>query len=151
MNREIKFRGQITKSYTGINLKNGDWIYGSLVDDRAYGGKIYISWWNKSCEINTITEINADTVGQYTGLKDMNGVEMFEGDIVDYKLGQTFIPLRDRCYNEIYYQEDHCGFFQRNIHKDGHRSLGFSITVSQDKIVVGNIHDNPELLKGGEQ
>lgn len=67
MNREIKFRG--------IRLDNGEWIYGDL--NHLVDG-VYISNDN-GCNM---AQVYPDTVGQYTGLKDKNGKEIYEDDIL---------------------------------------------------------------------
>lgn len=127
--REIKFRGRC--------LDNGEWVYGSL-----------LVWEDKDCSIlyhkdgdlffeMTKVQVEPATVGQYTGMKDKNGKEIYEGDIISG--GRTFHviwDMRGACWTG-------------EMHKDPERllDLGFLITSKYIRI-IGNIHDNPELLKG---
>ena len=105
------------------------------------------------------TPVNHNTVGQFTGLCDKNGNEIYEGDILLWTRKNVHIegrPLRDfadRC--ETFYDDDKCAFrFKYKL--DCGSCIGL-LDFSDDRAdesyieVIGNIHDNPELLKGGEQ
>ena len=135
--REILFRGK--------RLDNGDWVYGYYVHigpvscHRAYIIPEYAS----SLQVN---EVDPSTVGQYTGLKDKNGKRLMEGDIIDASAewwdasgpaghSSPIIPVE--------WCEYYCGFDPfANYDCD----CGVFI-YANNCIVIGNIHDNPELLE----
>ena len=128
--RQIKFRGK--------RLDNGAWIYGDLIHiDKSDIGIVtdYDHW--SGCRINP------DTVGQFTGLLDRNGKEIYEGDII--KVDEFAMPCE-----VIWYEKT--ASFQLRYHVDGgfnipKDALGLWVQDYKDVIaVIGNIHDNPELI-----
>ena len=119
MKREIKFRGK--------SLNTNCWVYGDLRQDKIRR-KAYIEY-----------EVDPDTIGQYTGLKDANGKDIYEGDIVS---------TNDNRFFTIEYREEEAAFkmidygiapFERDI-----RELTKKGINEQRIKVVGNIHDNPK-------
>lgn len=126
MNREILFRGK--------RLDNNKWLYGSHFTD---SGEDYIIPQNL-LGINDYEECQVDqnTVGQFTGLRDKNGVKIFEGDIVKC---ETFV------YKVAYDNKRIASFFLRRD-VDMYRHYFGEAMDSDDCEVIGNIYDNPELL-----
>lgn len=89
MKREIKFRG--------IRRDNGEWIYGDL--NHLVDG-VYIS----NDYGNNMAQVVPDTVGQYTGLKDKNGKEIYEDDILAHNgknIGYVANDMRCYCFDLV--------------------------------------------------
>ena len=123
--REILFRGKLVDS--------GEWIYG-LLDDEDHGADFtaiiphrkhraeYADW-----------EVDPTTVGQYTGLKDRNGERIFEGDVV--RISKTLFAVEWRDAEYVF------------GHIAGQPwSYPYFASHAGSCEIIGNIHDNPELL-----
>lgn len=135
--REILFRGK--------RKENGKWIYGFLVpkETNSYAdGFLIIDGALNYDELDdyqpsfSTYDVVSETVGQYTGLTDKNGKKIFEGDIVKYR---NNLPCK------IDYIDSQFVMMWKNFYRNFER-------VYDDEIeVIGNIYDNPELLKEAEQ
>lgn len=132
--REILFRGR-------RSWGNKDWVEGDVL----HGYSDHVSITKRLTGIET-WQVEPETVGQYTGLCDKNGKKIFEGDIVQYELhgirNRAVIkygaPKEDSfCYG--WYLDDNNGNTAFLLCKNWIK--GYNCQV------IGNIHDNPELLK----
>lgn len=114
--RDIKFRG--------IKYGTTEFIYGDFQQDKD--GRCYIK------EIGTAVwnSINPDTIGQYTGLKDKSGKEIFEGDVIKNHQGSVSVldwDKRTARFKPRSFYNRESWYWQQNE-------------------IIGNIHENPELL-----
>ena len=144
--REILFRGK---------MDNGEWVYGSFCMDarEQFNGLCgvdgFIRLYDKAKGKMQTYEVDRETVGQYTGLMDKNGKRIFEGDIVAQNWYDYDEP-RDDSFGKVVFCEYDCSFSVMDVNKDGFMPLGRCGSYHWEVEVIGNIHDNPELLKGGE-
>ena len=133
--RAIKFRGKAEVDTLGI--KKGSWICGDLhTQDEYYSvdnGQI-------------VVKVEPETIGQFTGLYDKNCDPIYEGDIIQGEYNHKHLiryPEEDARFTATLVEfvgrkeeEEHtCGVPQKWINVFG-------------KVVIGNVHDNPELLRG---
>lgn len=120
--REILFRGKF----------GNEWKYGFLSIEPK-GLVIKEPYKNES---SNVWHIDADTVGQYTGLTDKNGTKIFEGDIVKYG---------DTVHNVVFEQRNGTAYFGLVYSTLETLSFGHYQDLKQIE-VIGNIYDNPELV-----
>ena len=139
--REILFRGK--------RLDNGEWYYGSYlflhissVDwTGAKSGKPEdVHYIVNDQDINYA--VYPSTIGQYTGLKDKNGKRIFEWDVIKrFWLGAEIIYC-------VRYDGEYAHFIGNSMNKSGFTTFDNDGEMFE---VIGNIHDNPELWKGGDE
>lgn len=131
--RKIVFRGK--------RIDTGEWVYGDL---HTRCQKPHIHPDVPNCPISGLKfNIDPDTVGQYTGLTDRNGKDVYEGDIalMDYS---DFNTGKDgKIYAVVRWIDDRAAFMWD-------AGLNYYADMRNDVEICGNIHDNPELLEDGE-
>ena len=132
--REIKFRGRVAP-------RGKQWFYGDL-DTHTWGVCIL--------DKNTLHTVISETVGQYTGLKDAPGKEIYEGDIV--KLSPQFsakqgLKCEFRFPAVVRWDERLARFSLRSMEIIDYLLHGLIPYGSEYITVIGNVHDNPELLE----
>ena len=137
--RDIKFRGKSLRAG-----KWSKWIYGSL-DCTKYTYKecrmvAYddpIQYWHT---------VDKETVGQYTGLKDKNGKEIYEGDIIFIKGETKLLDIKGK----VEYSNTFAQFIITNTGSIVNETEPLGDYEEENIEVIGNIYDNPELLEEGD-
>lgn len=144
--REIKFRGK--------RLDNGEWEIGDLLENQGRNF-IYHATSETTIEDNddgrivvVAVEVDPATIGQYTGLKDKKGAMIFEGDILLLSDGKSHSE-------DVVVEHGLCGWTFYNPQTATFYSDGSHTYVAVENcrfmfgtgVVIGNIHDNPDLLK----
>lgn len=119
--RDILFRGK--------RVDNGEWVYGTLVHRTKYYGDTTDKWFvlhggEFDCDYYDAEEVLPDTIGQYTGMTDIKGNRIFEGDML-------------RKYNVI-------EFCNGSFCENGDTPLSL---LANNFSIIGNVFDNPSLLK----
>lgn len=150
MNREIKFRG----------ISIDEWVYGMLCKvnegDTEHGEPIKYKIQTEEKEYGEYVQCfitDEKTIGQYTGLHDKNGKEIYEGDIVLYEDWEKAYECRgnDNFINKgiVEYCEDNCCY---NVTE--RQTVDITDVLykdNEDLEVIGNIYENPELLGGEDE
>lgn len=125
MKREIEFRGKPIG-------KGGKWMVGIGAYKSHTSEHLVLNAKGDSVEVVHLC--------QYTGLKDKNGIKIFEGDIIESNGYKHLVTYNEKlagfCAVNAKYPEDICGINQQWINECS-------------KVVIGNVIDNPEIVKGG--
>lgn len=139
--RDIKFRGK--------RLDNGEWVYGGLIADGKGNYAIAKLVILNNCNTASVHMVDPATVGQYTGLKDKNDKKIWVGDI--FKDDRGVVRSVFRVPGGFAFEDNPAAFGY------DHRSplypyspladLQSASWLSQCCEIIGNIHDNPKLLK----
>lgn len=121
--REIKFRGK--------SLDNGEWVYGDLI----HSGTDTIAILEPGApSLEIVTDVIPDTVGQFTGLHDKYGAEIYEGHIVRFDNHLQGV-------SKVLFDSGQYTVESKNY------STALTYRIANHIVIIGNIHDNPELLK----
>lgn len=137
--REIKFRGKKTST--------GEWVYGSLITNPS--GPHTIVQIRPNPVHNGIIQgwcfgVDRDSVGQFTGLHDKNGKQIYEGDIVEYYNNRHGEPIGSPGKGFIRYNSD-CAIWQIAYKNTANKEVWDDINFKFLE-VIGTIHENQELL-----
>lgn len=138
MNRTIKFRGK--------PFDNKKWHYGHYSDfNHNPDGLSKMSYWITTPAGGCTIQANPHTIGQFTELCDMNEKEIYEDDILKVYIGNGKYELR-----QIYWWQG--AYWTKRVKSYGAygeepQTLSFYFTNKIEVEVIGNIHDNPELIK----
>ena len=141
--REILFRGK--------RVDNVEWVYGYFWSNDVGNSFIRVTKENDEIVLKDY-EVIPETVGQYTGLTDKNGKKIFEGDIVKYDLWDDKFDYCEVKFGYFYAAMDSynggpaLGFYLADINGNAD-DRGFYKNMYKYIEVIGNIHDNPELLE----
>lgn len=136
--REILFRGK--------RCDNGKWVQGYYIraEHHWHNHGIHKDWIICGASANggwfalhNKYAVKAETAGQYTGLTDKNGKKIFEGDILIHA---------EKYRYKVFWCNDRKGFYVRGINFSDYDYIGNFYTHTIE--VIGNIHDNPELMEG---
>ena len=124
--------------FRGKEAESGKWLYGWVLGEKTKSiielDTQYVS--KEGVEAYYISVVIPETVGQYTGLDDKNGKKIFEGDVCKLILNKVFVELTSG------------SFKSRRVDKNDVFFPVCEFTVNQcHPEVIGNIHDNPELME----
>lgn len=142
--REILFRGK--------RKEDGEWVEGYLVKTRHYPSNdthyFIIGIDSNWCDYEGYDleyDVIPETVGQYTNFSDKNGKKIFEGDIIQTLMIEYNPPRQYRKPYQVNYNSDFPSVVVEHYSPFEH------FTEKVEYEVIGNIHDNPELIKGGAE
>lgn len=133
MNREILFRGK--------DILKEEWVYGDLVKT-----KNFVAIKKTNGDYFRPTQVSPNTVGQYTGLKDKDGREIYEGDILQY-IGKRKDNMKKVYRRKVVFHEGMFALLSKEL--PVYSALNYHCMEDGRSAwsVIGNIHDNPELIK----
>lgn len=144
MGREIKFRAKCFDN----------WRYGSYLhfEKKPINSRLNINYkdfivTNEDDGEHYYPITDLSSIGQYTELKDKNGKEIYEGDILRLTGSTSNLTV------EVVYNEEDTSFTLKltSINAVNARTLGSWLSLGYECAIIGNVYDNPELMKGGRQ
>lgn len=144
--REIKFRGQ--------RVDNKEWVYGDGIHypkSINYMGTCWIDGMGKVA--NDWVQVIPETVGQFTGSQDTNGVDIYEGDVITAHKYPFFV-FNNANYNAVVIWSNDLLAYRYEYYKISDRVRGEChgncedlCELDDEAVIIGNTHENPELLE----
>lgn len=142
MSREIRFRGRSTSNVdaegSAPTIRIGDWVYGSLITAKGeafiVNGVVESNW--EYIALEEWCPVDPETVGQFTGIRDLTGADIFEDDVITWMLSGSIAP------GEVYWKR--AGFWIRDARKGNTTKLQNASSIT----VIGNRFEHPHLLEG---
>lgn len=126
--------------WRGKDVAFGEWVEGDLLCDKFFDGSMNYCIFERDFDNSNSYTVDPSTLGECTGLTDKNGKLIFEGHIVKYS------SRYKQCVGEILFSGNQCRFIMR-------LGSGQVFEVARKYAncyeIIGNIHDNPELLQKG--
>jgi uncharacterized phage protein (TIGR01671 family) len=132
--------GNLRFKFRGKRVDNGEWVYGYYIQLDFHNSVDYVEEAQIVLDNGHVYVVDPETVGQYTGLKDKNGTEVYEGDIV----GNLDLALDHFDYYEVIYHPKEASFIMVNKPENDR----FDMTIAYHGEIIGNIHETPDLVKG---
>ena len=127
--RTIKFRGQ--------DIDDGEWLYGDLRQRMGYWPAIIESYCTDEGKVGyREIAVKEETVGQFTNLHDMDGMEIYEGDVLMIE------GIKTNRYSKVWWNPDKFTFYIGHSPMDAYLRKDGNLC---DFCIVGNIYDNPKL------
>ena len=140
--------------YRGKRNDNGEWVFGALYKKTHFYGDPCAEWYIITSTESLVYdqaleyhEVDPETVGQFTGLTDKNGKKIFEGDIIRVLGDQASMDWKNVDYiGSVAFIDTGFCIIDGTIEEHGFRRYGMH-RMDFTLEVIGNIHDNPELLR----
>lgn len=138
--REIKFRARVLDIDNYLGPHDNHWVKGEFLTDGKHTFISPVGEWS-------FCSVDAKTVGEFTGLKDKNGVEIYEGDIIDFNDLDTDVRIGQEARDwraKVVYNSFGTRFVAETFKPYWGGNKQFYQEYTE---VIGNIYENPELLE----
>ena len=133
MKREIKFRGK--------KIDNNEWVYGGYFSSSEEEGLVHYIF----CSINGAEPVIAETIGQFTGIKNVLQEEIYDGDIVKIEFKEAFNSKNYINISEVIWSESSLRW-DVPVYNGAKHGLPLNWGGYESLEIIGNIHENKELL-----
>lgn len=139
MLREIKYRGR--------RVDNGEWIYGNLIGNDRIVGDI-VDWHDDYFCTEFWYMVNPETIGQFTGLQNCNGTDIYKGDILQFVTFNYDGSDNGVKTGYVDWEENAAAYVIREKINDEEAHWLYLVIANDDEVeIIGNIFQHPELLK----